>query len=255
MLWRFYWLSISLLNLGTKSFLYIRKIKDEFNISYEIFLACSVWTAFEILFICNSAFYSLISQTIVLIFDILRNFLILLVSGVLPLTKSYKALNIPICTTKECAANFNLLLMTEKTYDAFYSYLKNNMPEGAKFLSFWTEFNVFKHSTRSQKKSITILPTDLYEKYLMPNSESYIDFPPYLVENIHQSYKGAPKNSYNSVFDGLGEYVFETLKDYYYTQFKMSNEYKSLEGELEKDEVVYSRLVASSMVSSLDNEI
>lgn len=188
----------------------------------------------------------------VIILDIFRNYLIIIVSGLLPLLKSFKSLNLPICTTKECAANFNLLLITEKTYDSFFNYLKSNMPEGAKFLSFWTELNVFKHS--KNQKEVTLLSTDVYDKYLNENSEFYIDFPPYLLDNINKSYQKSTKNTYNEVFDGLGEYVYSTLRDYYYPNFKMSRDYKDLENELEKDEIIYSRLVASSMISSMEIE-
>ena len=127
------------------------------------------------------------------------------------------------------------------------------MPEGAKFLSFWTELNVFKHS-RNSSNANNILSTDIYEKYLRENSDMNIDFPPHLVEAVHRSYKTQYKNAYCDGFDALGDFVYNTLKDYYYPSFKMSKEYKQLEKDLEKDEIVYSRLVASSMISSLEIE-
>ena len=167
----------------------------------------------------------------------------------MPLIKSFKSLNIPICMTKECASNFSLLLMNEKTYNSFNEFLKKYMPDGSKFLTLYTELNVFKHNQNHDNK---ILSSDIYETYLNHNSKMYIDFPPYLIDKIHIGYKTSNKNSYDSVFDSLGEYCYNILKDYYYPNFKLSNEYNTLETELEKDEIIYSRLVASCMISSFE---
>jgi hypothetical protein len=235
----------------------LRNVRDEFNISYELCAVGLMWLFFELFLIINLTFSRFVDQNIIIILDILRNYFTVIISGLLPVMKSFKSLNLPICTTKECAANFNLLLITEKTYDAFYDYLKSYMPEGAKFLSFWTELNVFKHSKKNVERkssSTNLLSTDIYHKYLVESSPMYIDFPPQLVENIHKSYKSSCKDKYSEVFDALGEFVYNTLRDYYYPNFKMSSEYRKLEGELEKDEIIYSRLVASSMISSLEIE-
>jgi hypothetical protein len=235
----------------------LRNVRDEFSISEELSSVGFVWLIFELFFIINICFSRFVDQNIIIILDIIRNYFTVIISGLLPVVKSFNSLNLPICTTKECAANFNLLLITEKTYDAFYDYLKSYMVEGAKFLSFWTELNVFKHLNKYNEKKIistNLLSTDLYQKYFVESSPMYIDFPPQLIENIHLSYKSASKDKYSEVFDSLGEFVYNTLRDYYYPNFKMSNEYKKLEGELEKDEIIYSRLVASSMISSLEIE-
>jgi hypothetical protein len=229
----------------------LRKVKDEFNIRDELLTVGSVWLGFEVIFIFNINFMFMDPNSVVIL-DLLRNFITVLVSGLLPIIKSFQSLNLPICTTKECASNFNLLLITEKTYNAFYDYLKSYMPEGAKFLSFYTELNVFKHSKNTGE--VNLLSTDIYEKYLDEKSDMYINFPDNLVENIHKSYLKFPKNVYTEVFDGLGEYAYNTLRDYYYPNFKMSKEFKNLENDLEKDEIIYSRLVASSMISSLEIE-
>jgi hypothetical protein len=231
----------------------LRNLRDEFNISNELLTVGCFWLAFEIIFLVNGNLVKFIDQFYLILLDIVRNYITVIISGLFPIIKSFKSLNLPICTTKECAANFNLLLYTEKTYDAFFNYLKAYMPEGAKFLSFHTELNVFKY-TQNQKE-INTLSTDIYEKYLNENSLLYIEFPSHLVDSLHKSYQNSGKSCYSNVFDSLGEFAYNALKDYYYPNFKMSNEYKQLENELERDEVIYSRLVASSMIQSADIEI
>jgi hypothetical protein len=257
-LFQFFWMSIHFLEIILLIIVVfkLRHIRDEFNISNELCTVGLVWMGFEILFMINNSYSRFLDENVIFVLDMMRNYIIIIVSGLLPVIKSFQTLNLPICTTKECAANFNLLLMTEKTYDAFYDYLKSYMPEGAKFLSFWTELNVFKHSKKNNEKnsSTNLLSTDIYQKYLVETSDTYIDFPPQLIEKIHKSYKNSPKDIYSDVFDSLGEFVFNTLRDYYYPNFKMSVEYRKLEGDLEKDEIIYSRLVASSMISSLEIE-
>lgn len=254
-----FWMSLHFLEILMLMLivLKLRNVRDEFSISDELSAIGFVWLFFELFFILNICFSRFVDQNIIIVLDIIRNYFTVIISGLLPVMKSFKSLNLPICTTKECAANFNLLLITEKTFDAFYDYLKSYMSEGAKFLSFWTELNVFKHSNKYNERkssSTNLLSTDLYHKYLVESSPMYIDFPPQLVENIHVSYKSASKDKYSEVFDALGEYVYNTLRDYYYPNFRMSDEYKKLETELEKDEIIYSRLVASSMISSIEIE-
>lgn len=182
----------------------------------------------------------------------IRNYLIVVVSGFIPLIKSYKAVNLPVCTTKECAGNFHLLLISEKTYNAFYSYLKDNSPEGIKMLCFWTELNVFKHSNKSNDNRI--LAADIYNKYLKEGSDFYIDFPSQLLNNLNKSYLKTSNSIYNDVFDDLGEFVYNSLQSYDYPNFKKSKDYIVLEKQLERDEIIYSRLVASSMISTLEIE-
>jgi len=227
-------------------------IKDEFNMSLELIIVGGIWLTTETIFLLDSFLFIAIDFKIVLILDILRNFAVVFVSGFIPLLKSFKSINLPICRTKECASNFNLLLITEKCYESFYEYMLINMPEGAKLLNLWTELNVFKYSTN--KNELKILSTDIYQKYLNENSEHYVDFPPDIIQEINSSYKYSSKNTYNSVFDYLVDYAYDSLRDIYYKNFKTSEEYKRLEKELDDDEVIYSRLVASSMISSLEIE-
>ena len=230
----------------------LRSIKDEFNISLELIIVGGIWLTTETIFLIDSILFKFIDFRIVFILDILRNFVIVCVSGFIPLLKSFKSMNLPICRTKECVSNFNLLLITEKCYECFYEYMLRNMPEGAKLLNLWTELNVFKYSTN--KNELKILSSDIYQKYINENSENYIDFPPDVIQEINCSYKNSSKNSYNSVFDYLVDYAYTSLRDIYFKIFKTSEEYKILEKELDNDEVIYSRLVASSMISSLEIE-
>jgi hypothetical protein len=186
-----------------------------------------------------------------MIINILRNSSIIIISGVFPLAKSYTKVSLPVCATKECASNFHLLMISEKAYNSFYDYLKEHSKDGLKLLSFWTELNVFKHSNRINSSN-PILSTDIYEKYLNEGSELYIDFPAKLLTNINKVYLNTSKSIYNDVFDDLGDFAYTNLENYDYPNFKNSDMYKNLEKDLEREEVIYSRLVASSMISTIE---
>ena len=181
--------------------------------------------------------------------NLIKNYLIFIITGVIPIIKSYQNFYLPICTTKECASNFNLLLMNEKTFNCFYFFLRDNIAEGAKLLNFWIDINLFKHNQRNNNK-VQILATDIYDKYIKENAELYIDFPSNLVENVHKSYMKTDKSLYNDVFDELSEFVYDTLNDYYFPAFKNSETFRKLQKELENDEILYSRLVQSNMIST-----
>jgi hypothetical protein len=155
--------------------------------------------------------------------------------------------------SKECAKNFNLLLVTEKTYDAFMRYLsQNSSGEGLRLLFLWTDLNVFKHLSNGTKKDINVLSSEIYDKYINENGEKYIDIPTNIIIKIENSYKKSFKDVYDPCFEELLQYVFNTLKDIYYPNFKISDKYKELEKDLETDEIIYSRLLASSMISSIE---
>lgn len=175
--------------------------------------------------------------------------MIFLFSGLIPIIKSYKRFYLPFCTTKECASNFNLLLMNEKTFNTFYFFLKDKMVEGAKLLNFWIDINLFRHNRRKNNK-VQILATDIYDKYIKQNAELYIDFPSNLIEGIHKSYLKTEKSLYNDIFDDLSEFVYDTLNDYYFPAFKTSECFKKLQNVLENDEILYSRLIQSNMIST-----
>lgn len=189
------------------------------------------------------------------ILELIRNYSLIIISGLFPLHISFSEnLNLPICTTKECASNFNLLLITEKTYDSFMKFLNSHSQEGSKLLLLWTELNVFKHSCRTPNKEVSLLATDIYDKYLKESSENFVDVPHNIIEKIEYSYRTYNKNLYHPCFDELLEYVFVTLKDIFFPNFKISDDYRILEKDLETDEIIYSRLLASSMISSLEIE-
>jgi len=44
--------------------------------------------------------------------------------------------------------------------------------------------------------------------------------------------------------------VYDTLNDYYFPAFKNSETFRNLQKELENDEILYSRLVQSKMIST-----
>ena len=248
--------SICRLRYNLNFYKHSRQIKDEYKISRELFIISIIWFFFDI---ANYIIFFIFKFTILgeyqyIIFEFVRNFCMILVSGLFPLMISFNSLNLPICTTKECASNFNLLLITEKTYDSFMNFLNKCSPDGSKLLLLWTELNVFKHSSRNPYKEVSILASEIYEKYLKENSENCINIPHSIIEKIQESYRISSKNIYHPVFDELLDYVFCALKDIYYPNFRISEDYKILEKELETDEIIYSRLVASSMISSIELE-
>lgn len=188
-----------------------------------------------------------------LIFEFIRNYLLLIINGIFPLYISYsKNYKLPILTTKECAGNFSLLLVTEKTYDCFMKFLNTHSSDGSRLLLLWTDLNVFKHISNNPKKEVNLLSSEIYDNYIRENCENYVDIPCDIINKIEHSYKSSNKNTYNPCFDELLEYVFNTLKEVYYPNFKISDQYKDLEKDLETDEIIYSRLLASSMISSIE---
>ena len=113
--------SICRLRYNLNFYKHSRQIKDEYKISRELFIISIIWFFFDI---ANYIIFFIFKFTILgeyqyIIFEFVRNFCMILVSGLFPLMISFNSLNLPICTTKECASNFNLLLITEKTYDSF----------------------------------------------------------------------------------------------------------------------------------------
>jgi hypothetical protein len=183
----------------------------------------------------------------------LRNYFLLIFSGLYPLYISYtKNYSLPILTSKECARNFNLLLVTEKTYDAFMKFLNENSSEGSRLLYLWTDINVFKHKSNGKKNDVNLLSSEIYDIYIKENSEKYVDIPSNIIIKIENSYRNSFKDVYDPCFEELLQYVFNTLKDIYYPNFKISDKYKELEKDLETDEIIYSRLLASSMISSIE---
>jgi hypothetical protein len=228
---------------------FIRYIKDEFNISDELIFIGITWLGFETVFLLNNYHIKMFETEGILLLNLIKNYLIFTISGLIPIIRSYQSFYLPICTTRECASNFNLLLMNEKTFNSFYFYLRDNMAEGAKLLNFWIDINLFRHNQRKNSK-VQILATDIYDKYIKENAELYIDFPSNLLEGLHKSYLRTEKSLYNDIFDDLCEYVYDTLNDYYFPAFKNSETFRNLQKELENDEILYSRLVQSKMIST-----
>ena len=205
----------------------------------------STWLSLEMFFLFNS-YNDYIHHYTVVIIDLLRNFFIAIISGLVPLYKSFTFYALPTYITKEFASDFSLLMMNEKTYTAFSDYLKTNDINGYNYLCFYTEVNVFRH-----KNSIgitNIIATDIHGRYLSQSSKNHIDFPEQLIVKLQQNYQNCEKNKYDKSFDALCDYAFTKLRDEYFLKFKSAKEYNKLVADLEKDETIYSRLIASSMI-------
>jgi len=230
----------------------LKNVQDEFNISEELIIIGMLWVFFEGIQLSNSFYFNYLDEISRLMIELFKHYIICIVTGMLPLMRTCQDFYLPICSTKECASNFNLALMNEKTFNAFYFYLKENIPEGSKYVNFWVDLNNFKNvgSGIEAENHTQILSTDIYDKYLKEGSEFYIEFPVNAVENIHKSYLNSSKNLYSQVFDDLLQHVYERLKDYYFPLFKNSEPYRKLEEELDKEEKLYSRLIESRMIST-----
>lgn len=164
----------------------------------------------------------------------------------------HKNTELPIITTKECASNFNLLLLTEKTYNSFSKFLTDFSQDGLRLLLLWTDLNVFKHSSYMQNKKVMLLSSEIFDKYIEEYSECYIDIPADIIKKIENSYRNLNKNLYHPCFDELLEFVFDSLKDKYFPYFKDSDEYKNLQIELENESIIHSRLLGSSTISNIE---
>ncbi len=194
-----------------------------------------------------------------LFLEISRNYSLLTISGIYPLyisfyenKDSYSDLPLSIFTTKECARNFNILLLTEKTYNSFSKFLTNSSKDGIRILSLWTDLNVFKHNSFMKKKNVNLLSTDIFEKYIKEYSVYYIDIPGDIINKIEISYRNLNKDLYHPSFDELLEYLFNILKEDYFPNFKNSDDYKELENELQNEEIINSRLLGSSTISDIE---
>lgn len=183
-----------------------------------------------------------------LFFEILRNFCLLIISGIYPLKLSFnknKDFSLPIFTTKECARNFNLVLINEKSYNSFSKFLENFSQDGLRLLFLWMDLNIFKNNSINSNKKI-IISSDIFEKYIKEYSEFYIDIPGDIIQNIEFSYRNIAKNLYDDSFDELMDFTFNNLKNNYFPVFLESEEYKKLEEDLRNEEIIYSRLLGSS---------
>lgn len=211
----------------------------------ELLIVVISWLGLEMFFLFNS-YNEFVHHYTIVIFDLGRNFTIAIISGLLPLYMSFRLYHLPTYITKEFASDFSLLMMNEKTYSAFSDYLKVYDINGYNYLSFYTELNVFRHK---QSSGITnMIATDIHGRYLHPSSKCYIEFPESYVIKLQNSYKNCEKNKYDNGFDSLCEYAFLKLRDEYFYKFKNTPHFKKLEAELEKDETIYTRLIASSMI-------
>lgn len=238
----------------SKIILIFRNIKDQFSISQELSIILVIWLFFDSF---NYLFFFVLELDILgnyqfLFVENIRNYALLLVCGFYPLYLSYyKNPVLPIITTRECAKNFNLLLLTEKTYNSFAKFLSNFSQDGSRLLSLWTDLNIFKHSSYMKSKS-NVCSSDIFEKYINEYSEYYIDIPGDIINRIENSYLDISKNLYHPSYDELLDYVFNTLKDVYFPYFKNSEEYINLEKELKSEEIIYSRLLGSSVISNFE---
>jgi hypothetical protein len=131
-------------------------------------------------------------------------------------------------------------------------FLKFNYIEGVRLLLLWTDLNVFNHLSNVPKKEINLLSSEIYDNYIKENSEKYVDIPSDIINIVENSYKISNKNVYNPCFDVVLEYAYTTLKENYYINFKTSDKFKELEKDLESDEIIYSRLLSSSMISNTE---
>lgn len=197
--------------------------------------------------------------------------------------------NLLATQTKECATNFNLLLITEICYQKFYDFLKNYQSgNGAKYLQFYTQLSVFKNYSKTRnaflntqktmQKSNNLMEEQLivnpdyqfysdtkinlskkskernmltiYQKYLEPNSPNYVEIPNELSQAIYASYLKKNKNSYSPEWDKILYYLFNSLKNDYYDEFIKSREFEALIEELDEEERLHSRFALGSIIEN-----
>lgn len=184
-----------------------------------------------------------------------------------------------IYNTKESACDFDMLLVTEKTYICFQRFLKNyHSGTGQRYLELYTDLNVCKVQHISKTKEIedstsvliynyaeNIFETNkntkskhilkrsmlsIYQKYLEMSSPYYVEIPSDLLKTLHASYTKCPKNMYSSEWDQLIAFVHTTLKEDYFEEFKSSSEFQELVRELETEEKLVLKLIEGSIIEN-----
>ena len=274
------------------------KLINQINLKIEFKLLPVFYIINEIIYKLNYYFnnseYINISNKLILCFIIFNNLIIVLISTIslINVDKYCFLTNY----SKECATDFNLLLITKPCYTKFNNYLKKySINLGYLYLQFYTELitlknymkletalqknilqcrintdnkisnntdninkiNLFNEFTSLDYNNINILKKNnkksiiyIYNKYLNANSNTSVELPEHITQSIHMSYTKNSKNQYTKEWDEVLVYLYETLKSYYYEEFKNSNDYFDLLIMLEEEENINLKFILGSIIEN-----
>jgi len=222
-------------------------MSNQFQINLELIyisIVSVIWEVAELIL-----YFQKVDDDLLSLFEITRTYILLIISGLAPIIYSFKQENMCINTflTTESISNFDLMLMSERPYYNFMKYIREEQIEGLKLLNFWTVSNVFKYNS---SQNHTILASEIYEKFLKEDSINYINFRPDLIEEFVECYQKIEQNRYSLILDNMKNIVYTQLRDFYFPKYKMSRCYKVFKQEIRQEELIYSRLIASDMMSN-----
>lgn len=224
----------------------LREVNDDFAMTYELSTVCLLWMTNSFiltpLFPLKTWLYSCI----------IRNFLIMCVSSIWPIYKSFGKHAIHVPLTIEALRSLDLVLQNEASCEAFSNYLKTgyfelelarlsfkpqsfHQQEGYWLLEFWLECEVFKHNFTSEKAHSII------ERYL---GRGLLNLP----SNIRSSLLDASLLKNPSLFNDAQDYAFKMLSDYYFQLFQRSMPYSFLAAEITRQDIRLNRLASTSFI-------
>jgi hypothetical protein len=231
----------------------LRHIEDHFKMTRELTLVCLLW-------FCNSVVSRYWAETWWLYECIARNWALMLISSLWPVYKSFRGFGFSEAITSEVANSLELLLQNQFTLDYFEKFLSKGdfsrerrdsgvpsssaVPDhmGERLLDFWLQCEIYRNSPDLPQAQ------HLYIQYIDPESKTSIDLPLQLVRDIKAGLDSSPDGT---LYLNTQEFVFATLRDYYFALFQRSVEYSKMMREITRQEIYLNRLVLTSLHGKL----
>lgn len=199
----------------------LRNLEKDFNMSRELSLICCLW-------FCNSIF-SMLPHNYWYIESFMQNIILMSISSIWPLYKSYRGESFDEALTIEVLQNMELLLLNRRalnTFDLFIDSLQESMKEkGKMLLSLWYSIEAY-----------TFNPT-------VALSEE--------IDRLQQAMFLDRIEECDKEMDILKESILEELNLVFFTLFKETSYYRKLTKEIERNEIYMSRIMTTSLFCSL----
>ena len=231
----------------------LRHIEDHFKMTRELTLVCLLW-------LCNSVVSRYWGETWWLYECIARNWVLMLISSLWPVYKSFRGFGFSEAITSEVANSLELLLQNQFTLDYFEKFLSKGdfskerrdsgvpsssaVPDhmGERLLDFWLQCEIYRNSPDLPQAQC------LYIQYINPDSKTNVDLPMQLVRDVKAGIESGPDAT---LYLNSQEFVFATLRDYYFALFQRSAEYSKMMREITRQEIYMNRLVLTSLHGKL----
>jgi hypothetical protein len=225
----------------------LRDVNDDFAMTSELTWVCMLWMTNS--FLLTSLFPFEIWQ----ISCIVRNFLIMLVSSFWPVYKSFSKPRVDVPLTLEALHNFELVMQSEASLEAFSHYLREGKfeaelakisvrsgsllqdssdLEGYWLLEFWLECEVFKFNP-SADKALGIIETYIVKRLV------------HLPTPTTQPLLSATALTEPSLFIGAQEFAFKLLADHYFPLFQRSASYSELLRDVVRRDIRLTRVASA----------